>query len=132
MLEAAGGYVLNTQGQLLVFYRRGSWDMPKGKIDAGETPEQAAKREVQEETGLENVQLGKFLGHTYHTYSLKGQRVLKKTWWYAMTTTDHQVTPQTEEDIEEIQWVEPGEWLGSGVKVYGNIRVVIEWGMESA
>jgi len=129
ILEAAGGYVLNAQHQLLVFYRRGSWDMPKGKIDPGETPEQAAVREVQEETGLQNVALGEFLGHTYHTYPHKGERVLKKTWWYAMTTPDTQVTPQTEEDIEEIQWVEPQEWLNSGVNVYGSIREVIEWGM---
>ena len=131
VLEAAGGYVRNAQGELLVFYRRGSWDLPKGKIDRGETPEQAAVREVQEETGLQQITLGTFLGHTYHTYSLKGDRILKKTWWYAMTTSDHQVVPQTEEDIEEIQWVEPAAWLNSGVQVYGNIREVIGWGLDA-
>ncbi|MBP6811205.1 MAG: NUDIX domain-containing protein, partial [Saprospiraceae bacterium] len=101
VLEAAGGYVLNGQGELLVFYRRGSWDLPKGKIDKGETPEQAAVREVQEETGLLNIDLGSFLAHTYHTYEEKGKRILKKTWWYRMQTTDTQLVPQTEEDIEE-------------------------------
>lgn len=132
VMEAAGGYVRNAQGQLLVFYRRGSWDMPKGKIDAGETPEQAAVREVQEETGLQQLTPGALLGHSYHTYPLKGERILKKTWWYAMRTTDTQVVPQTEEDIEEIQWVDPATWLSSGAKVYENIREVIEWGMARA
>ena len=103
--------------------------MPKGKIDPGETPEQAAVREVQEETGLVNVTLGAFLHHSYHTYEQKGQRILKKTWWYRMKTTDTQVIPQTEEDIEEIRWVEPKAWLERGVAVYGNIRDVIELGM---
>ena len=129
VLEAAGGYVQNVQDELLVFYRRGSWDMPKGKIDAGETPEQAGIREVQEETGLVNVSLGPFLTHTYHTYDLKGQRILKKTWWYRMRTTDTLLVPQTEEDIEEIHWVQPLAWLQSGVEVYPNIREVIEQGL---
>jgi 8-oxo-dGTP pyrophosphatase MutT (NUDIX family) len=130
VLEAAGGYVQNAQHELLVFYRRGSWDMPKGKIDPGETPEQAAIREIQEETGLVNVELGAFLAHTYHTYEEKGKRILKKTWWYWIRTTDTQLIPQTEEDIEEIHWVEPKSWLESGVLVYPNIREVIEQGMD--
>ena len=129
VLEAAGGYVINGQKELLVFFRRGSWDMPKGKIDDGETPEQAAVREVQEETGLEQVILGDFLTHTYHTYEHKDKRILKITWWYRMQTTDTQVVPQTEEDIEEIRWVAPKNWLESEVLVYGNIRDVILQGI---
>ncbi len=131
VLEAAGGYLQNAQGELLVFFRRSSWDMPKGKIDPGETPEQAAVREVQEETGIQNITLGAFLTHTYHTYMLKEKRILKVTWWYHMQTTDAQTTPQTEEDIEEIRWVSPTTWLDSGVEVYGNIRDVIELGVRT-
>jgi len=129
VLEAAGGYVENTHHELLVFFRRGSWDMPKGKIDPGETPEAAAVREVQEETGLQNVHLGAFLRHTWHTYEQKGKRILKKTWWYRMNTTDTQVTPQKEEDIEEIRWVQPRIWLDSGAAVYRSIQDVIEAGI---
>lgn len=125
LIEAAGGLVRNAQGELLVFYRRGSWDLPKGKIDPGETPEQAAVREVQEETGLQHVTLGDFAGATWHTYDLKGERILKKTWWYYMQTTDSQVVPQTEEDIEEIRWVQQEAWLASGVEVYGSIRDIL-------
>ena len=130
VLEAAGGFVRNAENKLLVFFRRGSWDLPKGKIDDGETPEQAAVREVQEETGLVNLKLGALLTHTYHTYELKGTRILKKTWWYRMETTDTRLVPQTEEDIEEICWVEPEMWLASGPVVYPNIREVIELGMR--
>ncbi len=130
-LEAAGGFVQNAQNELLVFFRRGSWDLPKGKIDDGETPEQAAVREVEEETGLVNLILGNFLAHTYHTYELKGERILKKTWWYRMKTADTQLVPQTEEDIEEIRWVEPKAWLASGAVVYPNIRDIVELGLAS-
>jgi len=129
-LEAAGGYVQNQENQLLVFYRRSSWDMPKGKIDRGETPEAAAVREVQEETGLKKVTINGFLTHTWHTYVQKGQRILKKTWWYRMQTADRQLVPQTEEDIEEILWVVPASWIETEKTVYGSIRDVILEGLK--
>ncbi|MGI9160269.1 MAG: NUDIX domain-containing protein [Saprospiraceae bacterium] len=129
VLEAAGGYVLNEQDQLLVFFRRGSWDLPKGKIDPGESPEQAAVREVMEETGLQHVQLGPHLADTWHTYSQKGRRILKKTWWFRMRTTDTDLIPQTEEDIEQIKWVEPEAWLAADPMVYKSLRAVIEAGL---
>lgn len=125
-IDAAGGYVLDPRGQLLVFFRRGHWDLPKGKIDAGETPEQAAVREVQEETGLQQLDLGALIAHTWHTYEQKGDRILKCTWWYRMQTADTAVTPQTEEDIEEIRWVEPLGWLAGNPVVYPSIRDVIQ------
>lgn len=131
ILEAAGGFVTNARNELLVFFRRGFWDMPKGKIDPGETPEQAAVREVQEETGVQELNLGAFLTHTYHTYPQKGERILKKTWWYRMETPDYHLIPQTEEDIEQIMWVEPEAWLASEPHVYDSIREVIEKGLEN-
>lgn len=133
LLEAAGGYVTNPEGKLLVFYRRGSWDLPKGKIDPGETPEQAAVREVQEETGLVNVALGDFLDHTWHTYRDRHDvRILKKTWWYRMATSDTQLTPQTEEDIERIEWVEPAAWLAAKPVVYRSIGALIGLGSKNS
>ncbi len=129
-LEAAGGYVTDPRGRLLVFYRRNNWDMPKGKIDPGETPEQAALREVQEETGLKNLTLDSFLAHTWHTYTQKGERILKRTWWYRMRTADTDATPQTEEDIEEIQWVDPTTWLATKPVVYASIREVIQLAVD--
>ena len=131
ILEAAGGYVLNSDQQLLVFLRRGSWDMPKGKIDKGETPEQAAVREVNEETGLQHIELGAFLTETWHTYTQKEERILKRTYWYAMRTPDTQVVPQTEEDIERIEWVNPQEWVATQPVVYRSILDVVEKGMKA-
>ena len=74
ILEAAGGMVLNANRELLVIYRRGSWDLPKGKIDPGETKEEAAVREIQEETGLQEVELGNLICSTYHTYKNKKRK----------------------------------------------------------
>jgi 8-oxo-dGTP pyrophosphatase MutT (NUDIX family) len=130
LVEAAGGYVQNETDQLLVFFRRGFWDMPKGKIDLGETPELAAVREVQEETGLVNVALGDLLLITWHTYEQKGERILKKTWWYDMKTSDHQLVPQTEEGIVEICWVEPTSWIQTEKVLHASIRDVIEAGLK--
>lgn len=131
-IDAAGGYVTNTRGELLVFFRRGFWDLPKGKIDPGETPEQAALREVTEETGLRRLTLGPFLTHTWHTYRLKDERMLKRTWWYVLHTTDTELVPQTEEDIERIEWVQPAGWLASNPAAYGSIRDVIALGIGQA
>jgi 8-oxo-dGTP pyrophosphatase MutT (NUDIX family) len=124
LVDAAGGLV-TCNNQMLVCYRRGSWDLPKGKIEPGESPPEAAVREVIEETGLGAVTLDNFLGHTYHTYPLPQKMALKKTWWYHMETTDTTVVPQTEEDIEKIEWVDPKNWLHANPVVYPNIRDVI-------
>ncbi len=93
--------------------------------DENETPEEAALREVREETGLQQLTLGPLLDITYHTYLHKDRQILKKTWWYRMETSDTQVVPQTEEDIVEIRWVEPQAWLAGDPVVYGSIRDVI-------
>ncbi len=125
IIEAAGGAVFNREGKILMIFRRGSWDLPKGKIDDGESPQEAAIREVREETGLEDVSLGKHLLDTYHTYALKGKRILKKTYWYRMQTVQTELTPQTEEDIEQAVWVELDGFLSAHNKVYGNILDVL-------
>lgn len=110
LIPAAGGLVINEQGELLLMKRRGFWDLPKGKVDDGETLEQAAVREVQEETGLQAVFLGEFLTTTYHGYLLKNQRCLKPSHWFWMKVTGKPVvSPQIEEDITEIIWISKEE-----------------------
>lgn len=126
VIEAAGGVVFNGKKEVLVIFRRDFWDLPKGKIDKGESPQQAAVREVQEETGLRNVILGAHIIDTYHTYVLKDKRILKKTYWYEMKTTDLQLTPQTEEDIEQAEWVVLCDFLNSKPVIYGNILIVLD------
>ena len=126
VIEAAGGIVFNEKKEVLVIFRRDFWDLPKGKIDKGESPEEAAVREVQEETGLKNVTLGKHILDTYHTYELKGKRILKKTYWYEMKTTDTQLIPQQEEDIEQAEWVVLSDFLNSKPVIYGSILIVLD------
>lgn len=109
-IKAAGGVIKNKAGEILFIYRRGKWDLPKGKLDEGESFEQAAVREVGEETGLEKVQIVQPLMSTYHTYEYKGGMALKKTYWYEMDWKgEGSPKPQTEEDIEELRWFKPEE-----------------------
>ena len=125
-IEAAGGIVKNQENKILAIYRRGSWDMAKGKIDPGETPPVAAVREVQEETGLQQIKLGKLIGKTYHTYrNRKEKLVLKTTWWYAMETTETNLTPQTEEDIDEATWLTIDEFINK-TPIYPNILEIFD------
>ena len=103
---AAGGLVLNRNKEILMIFRRGKWDLPKGKLDKGETPEQCALREVEEETGLTNISLHDRLLTTYHTYHESGKFILKESHWYTMSISIEQaLIPQAEEDIAEVRWV---------------------------
>jgi len=125
IVEAAGGRVEHTDGTTLLIYRRKMWDLPKGKIDPGESRAEAAVREVEEETGLTNLTLHAPLITTYHTYRQKKKRILKPTYWYHMTTTQRDIEVQTEEDIEEGIWIDREEFLASDRPVFGNIRDVL-------
>jgi len=108
LIKAAGGLVVNETGELLFIFRRGKWDLPKGKLDEGETLEACAVREIQEETGLQKVQLNKHLITTWHTYDESGHHILKETAWYLLSAPKNQaLTPQTIEDITQIEWAKP-------------------------
>jgi len=127
VVQAAGGLVFNPDNEILAIYRRGYWDLPKGKLDPGETPDEASVREVQEETGIQQIDRGELLITTYHIYrNRKEVRCLKPTFWYHMQTKDLVLTPQAEEDIEEAKWIDPKEFLGGGYEMFGTIRDVVE------
>ena len=109
-LPAAGGLVMRRDRSLLFIRRLGVWDLPKGKIESGETPEAAAIREVEEECGARGLEIIRPLDSTFHMYRSPYLRVpdnlvLKETKWFLMSCDDQQqLTPQADEDIEEVRW----------------------------
>lgn len=104
-LEAAGGLVRNSRDEWLFIYRFGHWDLPKGKIENNESPDQAALREVTEETGISGQRITATLPDTYHTYVFRNHQVLKRSFWYAMFYEGEEtLKPQREEKIERAVW----------------------------
>jgi len=124
-VQAAGGVVENTKGDLLLIHRNGIWDLPKGKLEEDEKPEHGAIREVQEECGIKNIDLGSQIVNTFHTYHQGGFRILKQTFWYAMHTEDKNLTPQLEEGIDQAKWVPLNKLDGSKYKTFASIEHVI-------
>jgi 8-oxo-dGTP pyrophosphatase MutT (NUDIX family) len=129
IIIAAGGLVQNSKGEMLLIYRRGFWDLPKGKLDAGESIPDCAIREVQEETGIQTLEFGQFICTTTHHYFDKwiNKDAEKHTHWYAMLSLENEtLVPQTEEDIEKIEWV-PREQLPQYLlQTYPTIRSVFD------
>jgi 8-oxo-(d)GTP phosphatase len=102
---AAGGVVKNAKHEVLFIYRNDKWDLPKGKVNKGETTERAAVREIEEETGVKNLTIERFFKKTYHIFKSNGSYKLKETYWYAITT-DYKgaFVPQYNEGIEQVLW----------------------------
>jgi 8-oxo-dGTP pyrophosphatase MutT (NUDIX family) len=126
---AAGGIVINPNKEILWIFRRGFWDLPKGKLDPNETIEACAIREVMEETGISNLVLGDLILTTKHQYHdiYFNSDVEKTTYWFLMTTDQLQDgIPQTEEDIEAIAWVKKADLAPYLAKTYDTIKQVME------
>lgn len=105
-IDAGGGVVFNDKDEVLLIFRRGKWDLPKGKLDPGESIIDCALREVIEETGLQNLTLVGKLTSSLYCYREKEQLFYKQVQWFKMRTSDqHNLTPQLEEDITELKWV---------------------------
>jgi len=121
IVKAAGG-IVSKKEKILMIYRLGKWDFPKGKFDRGETPEACAKREVEEECNVK-VKLGPHILNTWHTYTQNRKSILKKTYWYAMEcTNDSGMKPQIEEGIEEILWMAEADAKTALINSYPSMR----------
>ncbi len=128
IIVAGGGLVTNEKDELLLIFRNGFWDLPKGKLDKGETIEACAAREVEEETGVKNIELRELVGITNHEYfdEWKQRQVIKETHWFAMHTSGQQIlTPQTEENITEIKWVAVEDMATYLQNTHVNIAAII-------
>lgn len=105
IIKAGGGVVKNNNDQILFIYRLKKWDLPKGKLDKGETIRDCAKREVEEETKVK-VNLKQKIISTWHTYTRNKKFILKKTTWFKMVCVDDsKMKPQKKEKIEKVEWM---------------------------
>jgi 8-oxo-dGTP pyrophosphatase MutT (NUDIX family) len=104
LIYAAGG-LIEKDNKYLFIYRLKKWDLPKGKLDMGEGPDEAAIRECEEECGISELKIIKELNPTFHIYPHKGGYAIKKTFWYAMSSSySGKLVPQLEESIERVEW----------------------------
>ena len=122
-IEAAGGLVKNADGQTLLIHRLDKWDLPKGKLEKGESPREAAKREVEEECNIDSLTIINELADSYHIYKMDGTLVLKRTYWFLMSTTSQKdLIPQTEEGIKEVRWMEDAEVAKAALNTYPSLK----------
>ena len=121
-IPAAGGIVFNENNELLMIHRLGRWDLPKGKCEDGETIAESALREVREECGVEELYITQEWPSTYHYYLLKEKLILKRTYWFEMKSNDTHLTPQTEEDIAQVEWISSSEIEGKVEQSYAAIK----------
>ncbi len=126
MIRAAGGLVHNEENKYLFIFRKGKWDLPKGKLDKGESYRSAAVREVEEECGIRVDKCGSRISKTYHIYEMFNVPVIKKTVWYTMRADNQpDLKPQTEEDITDAKWLAAGDFMMVKQNTYPLIRDVI-------
>ena len=125
VVVAGGGLVVNPKQEVLFIYRNGRWDLPKGKIEKGESIEEGAIREVEEETGVKNLKISKFLQETYHVFQRKGKYKLKVTHWYEMTTDySGELVPEENEGIKKVKWKNKEKSRKALQKSYANIKLL--------
>lgn len=127
LVVAAGGVVTNKDGKVLFIYRNDKWDLPKGKVEDGETLEEAALREVEEETGVAGLQIENFLRATYHIFKRNGKYKLKEVHWFSMSTSyKGELIGNKSEGIEKVKWKGPKKIKKALQNSYTNIKVLFE------
>jgi len=137
IIEAAGGIVNNPEGDILFIKRLGKWDLPKGKMEKGESREESAVREIEEETGLKDVELVKPINTTYHIYvERNGEKILKCTHWFDMNFNGEDTSkPQIEEGITEVAWKNTAQIENEVFpSTFKNIKLIIKefWNLKAA
>lgn len=125
-VTAAGGIVIAPSGDILLIHRRGVWDLPKGKLEKNETIENAALREVQEETGLTELTLDRFITTTDHLYLENDSRILKTTHWFLMQWSGAgEASPQKSEGIMKVGFFTPEKALELAKTTFPTIEKAI-------
>ncbi|MGV3706243.1 MAG: NUDIX hydrolase [Arcticibacter sp.] len=126
VIKAAGGVVNTPDQEYLFIFRKGKWDLPKGKLDEGEKTKHAAVREVEEECGIKVGRLLDKLTNTWHVYEERGQVIFKKTSWFTMEAKKQKLIPQLEEDITDARWMSEAEFALIRGNTYPTINNILE------
>lgn len=127
VIVAGGGLVRNPTEEVLMIYRFGYWDLPKGKQEKKESIEETAVREVEEECSIQGLKLIKPITKTYHLYEHKGSTILKESHWFELFCNDKSVPkPQLEEGIEDAKWIKVDELQTYLDKAYPSIKEVFK------
>lgn len=123
---AGGGKVYKNTGEVLFIFRNGKWDLPKGRAEKRETIDQASIREVEEETGVEGLEITRPLEMTYHIFKRNGKHQIKITYWFEMKTEyDGPLFPQAKEGITKAEWLNPDQIEVALTNSYANIKALI-------
>jgi 8-oxo-dGTP pyrophosphatase MutT (NUDIX family) len=133
-IKTAGGLVYHPQSDSYLWIKRlGLWDLPKGKIEQGESSKDAAIREIIEECGLTGkLNLKHRICSTYHVYEFKNKSILKKNnWYYLEYEGDLNTKPQEEESITEVKWIKRDAFDHCLSQTYPSIQEVIFHAFES-
>lgn len=125
VVEAGGGMVYNAKKEILFIYRNGKWDLPKGKLEKGESSQDGAIRETEEETGVRDLQIRRFIAKTYHVFKRNGKFKLKITYWYEMYTDfDEELIPEAKEGIKKAKWKNFAQSQKALTESYENIKLL--------
>ena len=126
VIFASGGIVKNDNNQILFIYRRGKWDLPKGKAEKGESIRETAVREVIEETGIEKLKIDKYFSNTFHIVRNNKKYFLKETLWFLMSSNfKGKLKPQLNEGIKSVKWKTFDDAKKIKKKTFGNISIIL-------
>ena len=132
LTKAAGGAVINKKAEVLLIFRHGRWDLPKGKKNSGEKNRETALREVMEETGLKKLEISEKLSVTYHFYRRNKRLIIKKTHWFLMKAKRKQeMIPATKEGIMKVKWVSFEKAKKKSNKTFRSVAEVLDKAINS-